>query len=310
MSKFQGYNIAVIIPCYNEEVSISSVVKDFRNNLPEAKVYVFDNNSTDNTIQAAEDAGARVFSVRAKGKGNVVRRMFADVDADIYIMVDGDATYDASCSRQLVEKLIDERLDMVVGVREHTDKNAYRAGHTFGNKVLTGCVKSIFGGDFSDMLSGYRVFSKRYAKSFPAMAKGFETETELTVHALELRMPYSEVITPYFARMEGSSSKLSTYKDGIRILKTIIKLYSSERPFFFYGLLALLFAVFSIALSAPLLGMFIETGLVPRLPTAVLSTGLMIFACISFITGIILENIAIGRRELKRLFYISISHFN
>ena len=308
MSNQKDFHIAVIVPCYNEELSVANVIKDFNQYLPEAEVYIFDNNSTDNTVEIARNAGAHVFCVKEKGKGNVVRRMFADVDADIYVMVDGDATYDASVSRTLINKLISERLDLVVGVREHTDKNAYRAGHTLGNKVLTGCVKSIFGGDFSDMLSGYRVFSKRYVKSFPAMAKGFETETELTVHALELRMPYSEVVTPYFARMEGSTSKLSTYKDGIRILKTIVKLYSSERPFLFYSIAAFLFALIGIILSLPLLKYFLDTGLVLRLPTAILSTGLMIFSCILFITGLILENITAGRREVKRLFYLSIKN--
>lgn len=307
MTTQENYNVAVIIPCFNEEISIKTVISDFKKNLPFASIFVFDNNSTDNTAQLAKEAGASVYMVREKGKGNVVRRMFADIEADIYVMVDGDATYDASSCPKLIDELIENRLDMVVGAREHTDKAAYRAGHTLGNKVLTGCVKSIFGGNFSDMLSGYRVFSRRYAKSFPAMSKGFETETELTVHALELRMPYKEINTPYISRMEGSVSKLSTYRDGIRILKTIIKLYSSERPFLFYGLISIIFAFVGFILAIPLAKYFIETGLVPRLPTAILSTGLMILSAISFITGLILESVTIGRREVKRLIYLSIS---
>jgi len=304
--QFDDCNIAVVIPCYNEGVSIGKVVQDFTFHLPSAKIYVFDNNSSDDTVKNASDARAVVYSVKNQGKGNVVRRMFADITADIYVMVDGDATYDASCAPRMIEKLISEQLDMVVGVRKHEDKEAYRPGHTFGNKMLTGCVKSIFGGKFTDMLSGYRVFSKRYVKSFPAMAKGFETETELTVHALELRMPYDEFDTPYGARMEGSASKLNTYRDGIRIAKMIIKLYSSERPLIFYGLLAILFSISGILIAIPLASYYFETGLVPRLPTAILSTGLIILSAISFVTGLILESVTIGRREMKRLAYLSI----
>jgi len=309
--QFDDCNIAVVIPCYNEGVSISKVVQDFTFHLPSANIYVFDNNSSDDTVKNASDAGAVVYSVKNQGKGNVVRRMFADITADIYVMVDGDATYDASCAPRMIEKLISEQLDMVVGVRKHEDKEAYRPGHTLGNKMLTGCVKSIFGGKFTDMLSGYRVFSKRYVKSFPAMAKGFETETELTVHALELRMPYDEFDTPYGARMEGSASKLNTYRDGIRIAKMIIKLYSSERPLIFYGLLAILFSISGILIAIPLASYYFETGLVPRLPTAILSTGLIILSAISFVTGLILESVTIGRREMKRLAYLSIpvKHF-
>ncbi|WP_336698241.1 glycosyltransferase family 2 protein [Pantoea dispersa] len=301
----EKHNVAVIIPCYNEGVSIKKVINDFKSSLPEAAFFVFDNNSIDNTIFEAKEAGAQVFSVPEQGKGNVVRRMFANVNADIYVMVDGDATYDASCAPMMVDKLISERLDMVVGVRKHEDELAYRPGHTFGNKMLTGCVKSIFGGNFTDMLSGYRVFSARYAKSFPAMAQGFETETELTVHALELRMPYGEFVTPYGARMEGSSSKLSTYKDGLKILKMIIKLYSSERPFAFFGIIAASLFLISILLALPLASYYFETGLVPRLPTALLSTGLVIVSSFSFLAGLILENVTLARREIKRLAYLS-----
>ncbi|KOA72546.1 glycosyltransferase family 2 protein [Pantoea sp. CFSAN033090] len=307
MNSKENPSIAVVIPCYNEGVSISKVISDFRNALPEAAIFVFDNNSRDNTIAEAKKAGAQVYSVKEQGKGNVVRRMFANVNADIYVMVDGDATYDASCSPMMIDKLIAERLDMVVGVRKHDDEQAYRPGHTFGNKMLTGCVKSIFGGNFSDMLSGYRVFSSRYAKSFPAMARGFETETELTVHALELRMPYGEFLTPYGARMEGSSSKLSTYKDGLKILKMIIKLYSSERPLAFFGIIAAILFIVSFILALPLASYYFETGLVPRLPTALLSTGLVIVSSFSFLAGLILENVTLARREIKRLAYLSCS---
>jgi len=306
MFNLNDYSIAVVIPCYNEGVAISKVVEDFSYHLPTASIYVFDNNSSDDTIEKALTAGAHVYSVKNQGKGNVVRRMFADINADIYVMVDGDATYDASCAPNMIKKLLSEQLDMVVGVRKHEAAEAYRPGHTFGNKMLTGCVKSIFGGKFTDMLSGYRVFSKRYVKSFPAMAKGFETETELTVHALELRMPYDEYDTPYGARMEGSTSKLNTYRDGIRIAKMIVRLYSTERPFMFYGILAFLFCVTGFTLALPLATYYFETGLVPRLPTAMLSTGLIILSAISFVTGLILESVTVGRRELKRLAYLAI----
>lgn len=253
----------------------------------------------------SKSAGAKVFSVYLQGKGNVIRRMFADIDADVYILVDGDATYDPKSARGMIEKLLEEQLDMVVGTRRHEEKEAYRFGHTWGNKLLTNCVKRIFGGNFTDMLSGYRVFSKRYVKSFPAMAVGFETETELTVHALELRMPYAEVETPYGSRMDGSESKLNTYRDGVVILRTIVKLYAFERPFLFYGILSFLFCVAGVLLAIPVLEDFVKTGLVPRFPTAILSTGLMIFSAISFVTGLILESVTTGRREFKRLFYLA-----
>ncbi|WP_323148175.1 glycosyltransferase family 2 protein [Pseudomonas oryzihabitans] len=297
--------IAVLIPCYNEEISIRSVIDGFKLELPDSDIYVYDNNSKDSTIAVARSAGAEVFSVYLQGKGNVIRRMFADVDADVYVLVDGDATYDPKSVRGMIDKLLVDRLDMVVGTRRHEQKEAYRFGHTWGNKLLTNCVKRIFGGTFTDMLSGYRVFSKRYVKSFPAMAVGFETETELTVHALELRMPYAEIETPYGSRMDGSESKLNTYRDGVLILRTIIKLYAFERPFLFYGILSLIFCIAGILLAVPVLEEFINTGLVPRFPTAILSTGLMIFSAISFVTGLILESVTTGRREFKRLFYLA-----
>jgi glycosyltransferase involved in cell wall biosynthesis len=298
--------VAVLIPCYNEEAAITQVVTDFKSALPAADIYVFDNNSTDRTIPLAIAAGAKVSQVPFRGKGNVVRRMFADIEADIFVLVDGDATYHAPSATKLIEKMVEEQLDMVVGVRQHEQKSAYRPGHEFGNKLLTGCVSSIFGGNFTDMLSGYRVFSRRYVKSFPALAQGFETETELTVHALELRMPYGEVVTPYGVRPEGSESKLSTYKDGFRILKTIIKLYAAERPLLFYTVIGLICAAAGIGLSIPLAVTYAETGLVPRIPTAILSTGLLLCGVTSFVAGLILQATTLSRREFKRLAYLAI----
>jgi glycosyltransferase involved in cell wall biosynthesis len=298
--------VAVLIPCYNEEVAIGQVVRDFKSTLPSAHIYVFDNNSTDQTVARAIDAGAHVSHVPFRGKGNVVRRMFADIEADIFVLVDGDSTYHAPSATSLIDKMLGEQLDMVVGVRQHEEKDAYRSGHEFGNRLLTGCVSSIFGGTFTDMLSGYRAFSRRYVKSFPALAQGFETETELTVHALELRMPYGEITTPYGARPEGSVSKLSTYKDGFRILKTIIKLYAAERPLLFYSIIGLICAVAGIALSIPLAITYFETGLVPRIPTAILSTGLLLCGVTSFVAGLILQATTLSRREFKRLAYLAI----
>ena len=293
--------IAVLIPCYNEELTVGSVVSGFRTALPNADIYVFDNASADATRMNAIAAGAQVRHVAIPGKGNVVRRMFADIDADIYLMADGDATYHAPSAPRLVEKLIHEHLDMVVGARKHDDADAYRLGHQLGNRLLTGTMTRIFGGRFTDMLSGYRAFSRRYVKSFPAMSHGFETETEFTIHCLELRMPYGEVETPYGVRPEGSTSKLRTYSDGIRILKTIVKLFAIERPLVFYSLLALLLMLTGIGLATPLLHTYLQTGLVPRLPTAILATGLCLTATISLTTGIVLETVTVGRREAKQL---------
>lgn len=306
---YRGQRVALIVPCYNEEAAIETVVREFREEMPEIDVYVFDNNSTDGTNEVANNAGAKVVSVALPGKGNVVRRMFADVDADIYVMVDGDATYDASAVRHLVDKLLDLHLDMVVGCREtkkEIAEDAYRRGHQWGNRILTQSVVKIFGGNFTDMLSGYRVFTRRYAKSFPALSNGFEIETELTVHALELRMPYGEVMTTYGARPEGSVSKLSTYRDGWRILKTIGRLYISERPFAFFSICSLLLALVSILLGFPLLTEYLHNGLVPRLPTAVLAASIMMFAALSFVCGLVLDNVTRGRHEMKRLAYLGI----
>lgn len=297
--------IAVLIPCYNEEVTVGNVVRDFHEALPHADIYVFDNNSTDATRENAIKAGAVVRHVQRPGKGNVVRRMFADVEAVIYVLVDGDATYDARSAPSLVEKLVSDNLDMVVGARIHEDTDAYRRGHQFGNRLLTNSMTRVFGGAFTDMLSGYRVFSRRYVKSFPAMSHGFEIETELTIHALELRMPYGELPTLYGARPSGSMSKLRTYSDGMRILATIIKLFAVERPLRFYATIATFLVILALLLSLPLFLTYAQSGLVPRFPTAILSTGICILAAISFVTGLILETVTIGRREAKQLWYLS-----
>lgn len=304
-----GLRACVLVPCYNEELTVGKVVADFQRALPEAAVHVFDNNSTDRTAEVARAHGAHVSHVSLKGKGNVVRRMFADVDADVYVMVDGDATYDAASARAMLDKLIREKLDMVVGCRVEADTegDAYRRGHRLGNKLLTASVRAIFGGGFTDMLSGYRVFSRRYVKSFPALARGFETETELTVHALELRMPFGETPTPYGARPDGSSSKLSTYRDGFRILKTITKLFVSERPLLFFGLTGSAFALASLGLVTPILLEYWETGLVRRFPTLMLVTALMLSGIVSFACGLVLDTVTRGRQEVKRLIYLSVA---
>lgn len=298
------FTIAVVIPCYNEAVAVGHVVSGFRAALPQAQIHVFDNNSTDATQQVALEAGARVHRVAAQGKGHVVRRMFADVEADIYVLVDGDDTYDPRSAGQMIDTLIRERLDMVVGTRVSDAKEAYRPGHRFGNALLTGMVAKIFGRAFSDILSGYRVFSRRFVKSFPAISSGFEIETELTVHALQLVMPCGEVETPYGSRREGSLSKLNTYRDGWRILMTIQQLLRFEMPLRFFSVIATILAAVSILLGIPLLIEFLKTGLVPRFPTAILATGLMVLAALSLASGFILDNVTRGRRELRHLFYL------
>lgn len=297
--------IAVLIPCFNEEPSIAKVVADFRAALPDAALFVFDNNSTDRTAAVAAAAGATVRREALQGKGNVVRRMFADVEADVYVMVDGDATYDAQAAPGMVRQIIQDKLDMVVGARIPSAQDAYRLGHRAGNRLLSGAVAHFFGKQFSDMLSGYRVFSRRFVKSFPSLSGGFEIETELTVHALELRLPVAEVSTPYVGRPKGSSSKLSTWRDGWRILRLIVVLYKNERPFRFFTWLSAALGVTALALGAPLVITFIETGLVPRMPTAILATGLVLLSALSFITGLILDTVTRGRREIKRLAYLA-----
>jgi len=298
--------VAVLLPCYNEEAAIAQTVSDFRAALPGAIIYVYDNNSADETRAVAAAAGAIVRTERMQGKGHVVRRMFADVEADIYVMADGDATYDASAAPALIAMLLEEQLDMVVGARRsEVEDGAYRRGHRLGNRLFTGLLSSLFGRSFSDIFSGYRVFSRRFAKSFPALSRGFETETEISVHALELAMPVAEMVTAYGARPDGSHSKLSTWGDGWRILKTILHLYRIERPVLFYGSFALFLATLAIVLAAPLAITYFETGLVPRFPTAILATGLMILAFLSFFTGLILDTVVRGRREVRRLHYLS-----
>lgn len=280
-------------------------VAAFRAALPDAAIYVYDNNSRDRTVEVARGAGAIVRSERMQGKGHVVRRMFADVDADIYVMADGDATYDAASAPKLVARMLDEQLDMVVGSRVDDDIAAYRRGHRFGNRLMTGLLASLFGRSFSDIFSGYRVFSRRFVKSFPLLSAGFEIETEISVHALELRMPVAEIETPYFARPEGSESKLSTYGDGFRILRTIATLYRIERPLLFFGGIGALLALAAIILSIPLVLTYVDTGLVPRFPTAILATGLVILASLSFFAGLILDTVVRGRREVRRLAYLA-----
>ncbi|VVT11515.1 Glycosyl transferase [Sphingomonas sp. EC-HK361] len=305
MERSHRPTIAVLLPCYNEEAAIAQTVAGFRAALPDARIYVYDNNSRDRTCEVAAAAGAIVRRERIQGKGAVVRRMFADVDADIYVMADGDATYDAASAPALVRRLVDEQLDMVVGSRIGEAVEAYRRGHRLGNAMLTGMLARLFGRSFTDILSGYRVFSRRFVKSFPVLSVGFEIETEISVHALELKMPTGEVETPYYARPEGSVSKLSTYGDGWRILRTIATLYRIERPLWFFGAIGGVLALIAIILAVPLAITYMQTHLVPRFPTAILVTGLMILAALNVFAGLILDTVVRGRREVRRLAYLT-----
>lgn len=298
--------IAVLIPCYNEAVAVGRVVEGFRRSLPQASIYVFDNNSSDDTAGVARRAGAIVRHVRLRGKGNVVRRMFADVDADVYVMADGDDTYDAAAAPALVDKLLDEGLDMVVGRRVTEETAAYRSGHRFGNALLTATAAAVFGNAFDDLLSGYRVFSRRFAKSFPAHSAGFEIETELAVHALGMRMPVAEVSTKYGARPEGSHSKLSTYRDGLRILGTIGRLVKSERPLAFFSVGFGLCVLLAIVLATPIVVVYLETGLVPRVPTAILCAALVLLGVILLGCGLVLDTVTRGRWETKHMAYLAL----
>ena len=298
--------VAVLLPCFNEEAAIARTVAAFRDALPGAAVYVYDNNSRDRTGEVARAAGAIVREERMQGKGHVVRRMFADVEADVYVMADGDATYDAAAAPELVRRLVEDRLDMVVGARRSEVEEAYRRGHRLGNKLFTGLLSGLFGRSFTDIFSGYRVFSRRFVKSFPALSRGFETETEISVHALELAMPVAEVVTAYGARPEGSESKLSTWRDGWRIARTLLHLFRIERPVLFYGGFAAFLAAVATILAIPLVVTFVETGLVPRFPTAILVTGLMVVAFLSFGVGLILDTVVRGRREVRRLHYLAL----
>ena len=297
--------IAVLLPCFNEEAAIAKVIAGFRKALPGAAIFVYDNNSRDGTIEKARKAGAVVRTERMQGKGHVVRRMFADVEADVYVMADGDLTYDPKAAPKMVDLLLADELDMVVGTRQHDAKEAYRGGHVIGNRLFTGLLARLFGRSFSDIFSGYRVFSRRFVKSFPVLSEGFEIETEMSVHALELRMPVGEIATAYGSRPEGSESKLSTFRDGWRILKTIATLYRIERPVLFYGGIGALLLVAAIILSVPLVVTYLDTGLVPRFPTAILVTGMVIIAVLCFFAGLILDTVTRGRREMRRLAYLA-----
>lgn len=299
-----GLRVAVILPAYNEAGAIVQTIEQFRAALPAAAIYVFDNNSADETAALSRANGAIVRRVRQQGKGHVVRRMFADIDADIYVMADADATYEAAAAPGMIAQMLEENFDMVVGARKSQVEEAYRRGHRLGNFMLTGLLQQLFGRSFTDILSGYRVFSRRFVKSFPVLSAGFEIETEISVHALELAMPVTEVVTAYAARPEGSESKLSTYRDGWRILRTIITLYRIERPVAFFGLIGALLALLALGLSVPLIITFAQTGLVPRFPTAILITGLMLLAALSGVCGLILDTVVRGRREVKRLAYL------
>lgn len=299
-----GPRIAVLVPCFNEEASIASVVADFRAALPTAKVYVYDNNSSDRTFDIAALAGAIVRRETHQGKGNVVRRMFADVEADIYVLVDGDATYDAPSARAMIARLIEDRLDMVVAARIAKDQAAYRLGHRTGNRLLTAFFASVFKAKFTDILSGYRIFSRRFVKSLPVLSRGFEIETEFAVHALELELEVAEFPTPYYARAHGSSSKLHTWRDGFRIVSTIVGLYRSERPLAFFSILGGALAIVSIALAMPIFVTYVQEGVVPRIPTAILSTGLMLLAFVSIVAGLVLDTVTRGRREMKLIAYL------
>ena len=307
MNSVAPVRIAVLLPCYNEEAAIAATVAGFRAALPGATIYVYDNNSRDRTREIAAEAGAIVRIESQQGKGHVVRRMFADIDADVYVMADGDLTYDPRAAPAMVDLLVADQLDMVVGARRHEEKDAYRGGHVLGNKVFTGLLAGLFGRSFSDIFSGYRVFSRRFVKSFPVLSSGFEIETEISVHALELRMPVGEIETAYAARPEGSESKLSTWSDGWRILKTIVTLYRIERPVLFYGSIGALLVALAIVLAVPLAITYVNTGLVPRFPTAILVTGIIIVAVLCFFAGLILDTVTRGRREVRRLAYLSLA---
>ncbi len=305
--KIDDLEIAILVPCHNEEVTIANVVNDFRGQLPHATIYVYDNNSTDDTSRVAAEAGAIVRRETQQGKGHVVRRMFSDIDASVFVLVDGDDTYDATSVRTLIDTLLDEQVDTVNARRVSNEDNTFRFGHQFGNRLLTSIVNWLFGKRCADILSGYRTFSRRFVKSFPALSTGFEIETELTVHGLSLNIPMAEVDTPYKDRPDESSSKLNTYQDGFRILWTIMILTKDYRPFFFYSIISSILALLSLALGTPIVIEFLDTGLVPRFPTAFLSASVMVLAFLSLATGLILDSVARGRREVKRLHYLSLT---
>ena len=306
MASQQQTRIAVLLPCYNEEAAIGATVEGFRRALPDATVYVYDNNSVDRTSAVAEAAGAVVRREPQQGKGRVVRRMFADIEADVYVMADGDLTYDPESAPEMVRMMLADQLDMVVGTRRHEAVDAYRGGHVLGNRLFTRLLAGLFGRSFTDIFSGYRIFSRRFVKSFPVLSQGFEIETEMSVHALELSMPVGEMETRYAARPEGSHSKLSTFSDGWRILKTIVTLYRIERPVLFFGGVGALLLLAAVLLAVPLVLTYLETGLVPRFPTAILVTGMTVTAVLCFFAGLILDTVTRGRREMRRLAYLAL----
>jgi glycosyltransferase involved in cell wall biosynthesis len=305
MTQIPAPRVAVLIPCFNEAVAIAAVVRAFAASLPQARIVVYDNNSTDDTARIAREAGAEVRQERLQGKGHVVRRMFADIDADVFVMVDGDATYDASDAPAMIQRLCDERLDLVVASRCSDHAQAYRVGHQWGNRLLTGLVGWIFGNTFTDMLSGYRVMSRRYVKSFPAHAQGFETETELAIHALELRMPVAEMPSRYSARPAGSHSKLNTWRDGWRIFLAIVKLAKNGRPLAFFSTACVACVLLAVGLSLPLFETYLATGLVPRFPTAILCASLCLLGGVFLVCGLVLDTVTLGRREQKYLAYLN-----
>ncbi|MBX3487233.1 MAG: glycosyltransferase [Candidatus Paracaedibacteraceae bacterium] len=296
--------LAVLIPCYNEEAAIPSVVKEFQKTLPDAEIYVYDNNSTDKTTEAATKAGAIVRFEPLQGKGNVVRRMFSDIEADIYLMIDGDGSYDIPSAPKMINLLKENNLDMVVGTRDDS-KGVHRAGHAFGNKIFNLILKLCFGGKFSDIFSGYRVFSKRFVKSFPALTRGFDIESEISIHSLELNLPCAEIPTPFHERFEGTHSKLSTVKDGFKILWRILSLLKEVRPFYLFGMISLFFAIVGTGLFIPILSQYLESGLVPKMPTLIVVTGIFVIAALNLFTGIILGSISSTKREIKKLFYLN-----
>jgi hypothetical protein len=299
--------VAVVLPCHNEAASIARVVGEFKAALPEARVIVFDNASSDETAVIAREAGAEVFFEPRPGKGNVVRRMFADIDADIYVMADGDGTYDAASAPRLVAAVAESNVDMVVGARAEIFDEAHRRGHAIGNLVFNRLYTALFGAGFADIFSGYRAFSRRFVKSFPALSSGFEIETELSVHASQLRLPTAEIFLPYGKRQEGSPSKLRTIRDGARILRTFALLLKETRPALFFGSLAGATMLAAVVLAAPILATYAETGLVPRLPTVILCTGLALCAALMGVCGLILDSLARARVEQKRILYLAMT---
>lgn len=297
--------VAVLLPCYNEGLSIRKVVDDFKQSLPDAAIYVYDNRSSDNTVEEARAAGAEVRSEPWPGKGNVVRRMFSDIEADIYVIADGDGTYDASVAPTMVQQLRDEHLDMVVGTRRNVYSDAHRPGHGFGNRLFNAIYRSLFGPLFTDIFSGYRVFSRRFVKSFPAVSSGFEIETEMSVHASQLRMPIAETSTEYGERQEGSTSKLRTIRDALRIMFTFLVLFKEIHPAKFFGVLAMVLFASAVGLAIPLVITYLETGLVPRFPTAILATGVTLLGSVFLVCGLVLDSVARGRLEQKRMWYLA-----